>query len=247
MAKRNSQSEADNGDRASVDLGPLEAALGHSFSSPEYAIAALTHSSMRTTPEGRQEAPESYERLEFVGDRVLGLVVSEMLYNRFPDEREGDLAKRHTELVRRETLAEVAVKLDIGPMIRMSKGELDGGGQRKKSLLADVVEAVIAALYLDAGLEPVKAFIDAHWSPLLEAAKRPPRDPKTALQEWAQGRALALPVYTLERQSGPSHEPEFEISVRVEGFHPVAATAGSKRAAEREAAAILLERVLNHD
>lgn len=242
-----SPDKAGHGPEELVDLTPLEAALNYRFQAREHAVAALTHSSMRTTPEGRREASESYERLEFVGDRVLGLVVCEMLFNRFPVEREGDLAKRHTELVRRETLAEIAVQLNFGPIIRMSKGERDGGGQQKESMLADVVEAVIAALYLDGGLEPVKAFIHTHWSPFLEAAKRPPRDPKTALQEWAQGRALALPVYTLEHQSGPSHEPEFEISVRVEGFHPVVATAGSKRAAEREAAAILLERVLSRE
>ena len=241
MAKRNSQSEADNGGRASVDLSLLEAALGHSFSSPEYAIAALTHSSMRTTPEGRREAPESYERLEFVGDRVLGLVVSEMLYSRFPDEREGDLAKRHTELVRRETLAEVAVKLDIGTMIRMSKGELDGGGQQKESLLADVVEAVIAALYLDAGLEPVKAFIDAHWSPLLEAAKRPPRDPKTALQEWLQQRSKPVPQYELVNTGGEAHSRLFTVSCKIDQVDKtISATASSRRKAEQLVAEQLL-------
>ncbi|MGB1148009.1 MAG: ribonuclease III family protein, partial [Alphaproteobacteria bacterium] len=149
-----------------------------------------------------------------------------------------------TELVRRETLAEIAVSLDLGPMIRMSKGEKDGGGQQKESLLADVVEALIAAMYLDGGLSPVRTFLEKNWSPYLEAAKRPPRDPKTALQEWAQARALPLPVYDLVGQTGPSHEPQFEISVSVEGQKPVSATAGSKRAAEREAAAVLLERVM---
>ena len=228
-----------------VDLRPIEAALGYRFFGRRYAVAAVTHSSMRVSAEGRKVASESYERLEFLGDRVLGLIISEMLLFRFPDEREGDLAKRHTELVRRETLAEVAVSLDIGPLIRMSRGERDGGGQQKESLLADVVEALIAAIYLDGGMAPVRSFIERNWSPFLEAAKRPPRDPKTALQEWAQARALPLPVYELIGQSGPSHEPQFEISVNVEGQKSVQATAGNKRAAEREAAAILLDRVTN--
>lgn len=233
-----------NSNGENIDLRAVEAALGYRFSGRRHAISALTHSSMRISPEGRKQAAESYERLEFLGDRVLGLVVSEMLLFRFPNEREGDLAKRHTELVRRETLAEIAVSLDLGPMIRMSKGEKDGGGQQKESLLADVVEALIAAMYLDGGLSPVRTFLEKNWSPYLEAAKRPPRDPKTALQEWAQARALPLPVYDLVGQTGPSHEPQFEISVSVEGQKPVSATAGSKRAAEREAAAILLERVM---
>jgi len=226
-----------------VDLRPLEQALGYQFFGRRHAVAALTHSSMRVSPEGRKVASESYERLEFLGDRVLGLIISEMLLFRFPSEREGDLAKRHTELVRRETLAEVAVALKLGPMIRMSRGEKDGGGQQKESLLADVVEALIAAMYLDGGMSPVRTFIEKNWSPFLEAAKQPPRDPKTTLQEWAQARGLPLPVYDLVSQSGPSHEPQFEISVTVEGQKPVLAVAGNKRAAEREAASILLDRV----
>ena len=226
-----------------VDLRPLEQALGYQFFGRRHAIAALTHSSMRVSAMGRKVASESYERLEFLGDRALGLIISEMLLFRFPTEREGDLAKRHTELVRRETLAEVAVALKLGPMIRMSRGEKDGGGQQKESLLADVVEALIAAMYLDGGTSPVRTFIERNWSPFLEAAKRPPRDPKTALQEWAQARALPLPAYELVAQSGPSHEPSFEISVSVVGQKPVVASAGSKRAAERDAAALLLERV----
>lgn len=226
------------------DLRPLETAIGYRFFGRRHAVAALTHSSMRVSPEGRRVASESYERLEFLGDRVLGLVISEMLLFRFPLEREGDLAKRHTELVRRETLAEVAVSLKLGPMIRMSRGEKDGGGQQKESLLADVVEALIAAMYLDGGMSPVRTFIEKNWSPFLEAAKRPPRDPKTTLQEWAQARSLPLPVYEIVSQSGPSHEPQFEISVTVEGQKPVVATAGNKRAAEREAASVLLERVV---
>lgn len=226
-----------------VDLRPLEQAIGYQFFGRRHAIAALTHSSMRVSPEGRKVASESYERLEFLGDRVLGLIISEMLLFRFPTEREGDLAKRHTELVRRETLAEVAISLKLGPMIRMSRGEKDGGGQQKESLLADVVEALIAAMYLDGGISPVRTFIEKNWSPFLEAAKRPPRDPKTSLQEWAQARGLPLPVYELVNQSGPSHEPQFEISVTVEGEKSVLASAGNKRAAEREAASILLERV----
>jgi len=230
-----------------VDLRPVETAIGYRFFGRRHAVAALTHSSMRVSQEGRKIASESYERLEFLGDRVLGLIVSEMLLFRFPLEREGDLAKRHTELVRRETLADVAIKLNIGPMIRMSRGEKDGGGQQKESLLADVVEALIAAMYLDGGMSPVRTFIEKNWSEFLEAAKRPPRDPKTALQEWAQARALPLPIYELVGQSGPSHEPQFDISVVVEGQKPVLATAGNKRAAEREAAAILLERVMTQN
>lgn len=246
MERGNDKGEANVAQQTSadsLDLRPLEQAIGYSFFGRRYAVAALTHSSMRVSAEGRRVASESYERLEFLGDRVLGLIISEMLLFRFPQEREGDLAKRHTELVRRETLAEVAIALKIGPMIRMSRGEKDGGGQQKESLLADVVEALIAAVYLDGGIAPARTFIEKHWSPFLEAAKRPPRDPKTTLQEWAQARGYPLPAYELVAQSGPSHEPQFEISVSVEGQKPVVATAGNKRVAEREAAALLLERV----
>ncbi len=212
----------------------LEAACGHRFENPTLIEDALTHRSAA----GPGHA--GYERLEFLGDRVLALVVAEMLYLRFPDEEEGALAKRLVALVRRETLAEVGRALNLAPHIRMSKGEKEGGGRGNEAILSDVVEAVIAAIYLDGGLEPAAGFIERNWRPLLEGTAEPPKDSKTTLQEWAQARGLGLPVYRLLRQTGPDHAPAFEIEVRVGTRPPQTASGKSKRIAEQEAAAKLL-------
>lgn len=216
-------------------LAALTERLGHRFSDPELLIEALTHSSRG----GRR----SYERLEFLGDRVVGLVVAERLLARFPDDAEGALAKRHTMLVRRETLAEIARTLDLGPLIKVSPGEADSGGQRNPAILSDVCEAVLAALYLDGGLEAVRKVLLPLVEPLIVAAGEPPQDSKTRLQEWAQGRRLPLPRYESVGRSGPDHDPRFMVAVQVEGQKPAVGQGRSKRAAEQEAAAALLARV----
>lgn len=222
---------------AAPEIAELAQALGHSFRREDLLREAMTHPSV--TPEERGAARFGYERLEFLGDRVLGLVIAEWLVERFPREPEGALAKRLTALVRRETLAEVAAAIGLGRHLRMSSGEAGAGGRVNAANLADACEAVIAALYLDGGLEAARRFIREAWADRIER-DRPPQDPKTALQEWAQARGLPLPRYATVARTGPDHEPVFSIRVEVEGHAPVTATGSSKRTAEREAAARLL-------
>jgi ribonuclease-3 len=216
----------------------LEATLGHRFRDPDLLARALTHASAAGA-----EVGTSNERLEFLGDRVLGLAVARLVYARFPSEAEGALARRHAALVRRETLAQVAEAIGLGDLVRMSRGEEEAGGRRNPGLLADVCEAVLAALFLDGGLEVAEAFVNRMWQPLMYEDAKPPEDAKTALQEWAQGRGLPLPRYREISRVGPSHAPLFSVRVEVEGLAPVAATGRSKRAAEKAAARELLDRI----
>ena len=211
--------------------------VDHVFQKPQLIREALTHGSAV----GRGRA--GYERLEFLGDRVLGLVVAEALLERFPSEREGDIAKRHAQLVRRDSLATVARRLGLGAHLILSRGEEESGARDNPGVLADALEAVIAALYLDAGLDVARGFVMRHWCELIAADQHPPRDPKTTLQEWAQGRGMARPVYTELACRGPAHAPVFTVEARVEGVEPVEATGRSKREAEQGAAQALLERL----
>lgn len=212
--------------------------VGHSFGRPALLVEALTHPSVANRGRTRD-----YERLEFLGDRVLGLVVAEMLLNRFPEELEGALARRLAALVRRETLVRVAEAIGLGRHLVLSKSEDDAGGRASAAILADCCEAVIGALYIDGGLDPARAFVVKHWGALMEEAVTPPKDAKTALQEWAQGRGKPLPVYETVRMHGPPHDPIFEIRVGVEGVEPVTARGPSKRAAEQSAASEMLSKV----
>ena len=218
----------------------LEAALGHVFRDRDLLTQALTHAS---TAGGGKPGSLSNERLEFLGDRVLGLVVAELLFRRFPDEPEGGLASRFTALTRRETLAQVAAAIGLAPHMIMSPGEEETGGRRNPALLADTCEAVMAALYLDGGFAVAAAFVERHWAPLLDAYPTAPKDPKTALQEWAQARGLALPEYRETAREGPSHAPMFSIEVAVAGLMPAVGVGPSKRVAEQAAAQILLDRI----
>ena len=224
-------------------LGGLEAALGHAFASPGLLAEAVTHPSLAGLARtGNGPKPGlAYERLEFLGDRVLGLLVAEWLLERFPLEREGELARRHTLLVKRETLAAVARAIGIGDHLRLSPGERDSGGRANLTILGDACEAVIGALYLDGGLAPARAFVRRAWVGHLEGGGRlPAQDGKTRLQEWAQGQGKPLPVYEIVRRSGPAHEPEFEVAVAVAGHPPAHGTGRSRRAAETTAAQALL-------
>lgn len=218
----------------------LGARLGHSFQTPALLIEALTHSSL-----GGQEGavPRSNERLEFLGDRVLGLVVAELLFEMFPNENEGPLARRHAALVRRETLATVAEEIELGACLRLSPGEDSSGGRQNPALLADACEAVIGAVFLDGGYDTAAAFVRRHWRPRAEQALKPPQDPKTALQEWAQGRGLPLPRYAVIAHEGPAHAPRFVIEACVEGRPPAQGSGPSKRLAERAAAKAMLEAI----
>lgn len=218
----------------------IEAWVEHSFSDQDVFIEALTHPS--ATRRGKH-APRNNQRLEFLGDRVLGLVVAHLLIARFPHEEEGPLSRRHAHLVRRETLAEIAGEFGLGDMLTFAKSEEAGNGRINPSILADALEALIGALYLDGGLVPAERFVRARWEPHIRAMGPPPRDAKTALQEWAQARGLGLPVYTLLETSGPAHAPEFEIEVTLADFPPMTASASSKRQAEQTAAKALLDAV----
>jgi ribonuclease III len=217
-----------------VALASLAEALGHAFARPELLAEALTHPSARRGPK------RSYERLEFLGDRVLGLIIAELLWRRFPHEAEGALTRRHTGLVRRETLTEIAVKVDLGPHILLSSGEEAAGARANPSVLADVCEAVIAAVYLDGGLDAARRFVERWWEPTLAKLGAPPHDAKTALQEWAQARGRALPSYRTVATEGPAHRRIFTVTVSVDGLPPATASGPSKRAAETAAAAAAL-------
>ncbi|MGB8273764.1 MAG: ribonuclease III [Alphaproteobacteria bacterium] len=230
------------GGRPRPDSAELETALGHRFERPDLLDSALTHPSV-----AKGEGGVVFQRLEFLGDRVLGLVVADLLLTQFPHEPEGLLARRYAALVRRDTLEDVAREIGLGAHLRLSKGEEEAGGRDNPAILADACEAVIGALYQDGGLAGASAFIGAKWGPHMKAAPEAPQDAKTALQEWAQGARLPLPVYRTVAVEGPSHEPLFSIEVEVEGFAPALGRGSSKRAAEQEAAAALLAKVTAAD
>lgn len=217
----------------------LEAVLLHQFSNPLLLEEALLHPSTGNQKDGAI----NYERLEFLGDAVLSLVITEILMQRFIEEPEGDLAKRRAALVCREALSGVARELQLGNYLVMTEGEAASGGRENAANLEDSLEAVIGALYLDGGLSAVRPFIDTYWLPLLEAMPIPPKDPKTALQEWAQARGKPVPSYEVTAVEGPSHAPVFTVKVVVEGAPVYQASANSKRLAEREAARLLLEHI----
>ena len=214
----------------------FEALIGYAFANRELLDMALTHASV---PKNKY----NNERLEFLGDRVLGLVVAQMLYEAFPKEKEGDLAKRLTGLVQQAALVAVATEMDLGSFVRLSAGEEKAGGVKKDAIIADALEALIGAIYLDNGFGPAESFIRGRWHNLLLAHNTPPEDPKTRLQEWAQQRGLPLPEYKLLNRSGSDHKPLFEIEVTVEGQGRASASATSKRAAEKDAAAIMLLKI----
>ena len=218
------------------ELSKLSNLLGHKFGTPEYFRVALRHSSLAVGgPDG------SNERYEFLGDRILSLVIAEMLLGRFPNEREGDIAKRHTALVRQEALVRVAETINLGDFIEMDDGTESKGGRKNLSILADCCEAIIAALYIDGGLDAANSFISTHWIQMIDESKEPPKDAKTTLQEWAQSQGLPLPKYREDSMQGPAHEPVFVIEAMVEGKIPVKASGTSKQKAEQLAAELLLK------
>jgi ribonuclease III len=237
------------GSAAAPAGGELARLTGHSFARPELLVEALTHPSALPPPkQGRRRGrraspPRNYERLEFLGDRVLGLVIADLLWRRFAHEPEGDLTRRLTSLVRRDALARVAAELGLDRHLLLSPAEAAAGAARNPGILADVMEAVIAAIYLDGGFAAAFAFVERLWEKPIAEMEAPPSDPKTNLQEWAQARRLPLPDYRLIATSGPDHAPQFTVAVQVAGSEAASATASSKRAAETGAAAVLLERL----
>lgn len=216
----------------------IEEQLNHQFGDAALLALALTHPSL---PASKEKLSQNNQRLEFLGDAVLGLVIAELLYAMYPQEAEGDLAKRHAALVCGEQLVEIAHAMDLGKYIHMSTSEERAHGRITASNLEDACEALIGALYLDGGLPAAKKFIHDKWEERARKTDAPPKDPKTALQEWAQGRGFPLPEYTVVEQDGPSHAPEFTVKVCVQNEAPQQAKAGSKKLAERAAA----EKMLN--
>jgi ribonuclease-3 len=214
-------------------LKTLQSAIGYDFSDENLLETALTHPSAA----GKSD---SYQRLEFLGDRVLGLVVASFLYRRFPDDAEGDMAKRFSALVDGPMCAAIARRTGLGPYIRFSEAEHASGSRDNDNILADVIESLIGAAFLDSGFQESEALVQRLWGDTLLERIEPPVDPKTALQEWSQARALGLPEYALVSRSGPDHAPSFEISVRIEGKDAVTASGLSRRAAEKEAARAML-------
>ena len=225
--------------RGRADPDDLAAALGHDFADPDLLHRALVHSSLA----GERGRSAANERLEFLGDRVLGLVIADTLLDAHPGEDEGQIAYRHTALVRKEALTGIARTLGLGKYLEMTEGEERKGGRENAAILANACEAVIAAIYRDAGLEAARSFILRNWKPLLADGKSPEKDAKTRLQEWAQARDLGLPEYRHLDRAGPDHAPNFTVEAAIAGHGAARAAGSSKRAAEQEAAARLLRRV----
>lgn len=236
MSKNKYSAKTTLGLDQSRSLKDLQQVLEHTFDDVALLRRAVTHASGDLKGEG------DYQRLEFVGDRVLGLLVAEMLYETYSSDPEGDLAVRLNALVCADFCAEIATKLKFSDYMVLSKGEGRSGTAVRKAVLADMCEAVIAALYLDGGYGAARRFVEAHWRGPLERMIRPPRDPKTTLQEWAQAQKLGLPRYEEEGREGPDHAPRFKIKVTISGVSPISATGTSKRLAEQAAAEALLAR-----
>lgn len=215
------------------DRETLEARLGYAFKDAALLQRALTHSSA-VSPSKR--TADSYQRFEFLGDRVLGLVVADMLCQRLPKANEGELSRTLNSLVRKETCARVARSLGMGSFIKLGESEARTGGADKDAILGDVCEAVIGAMYADGGLEPAYTFVVRMFGDNLDVAQARKADAKTALQEWAQGKGLEPPTYLETDRTGPDHAPVFTISVVVRGFEPIMAEGTSKKLAEHQAA-----------
>ncbi|MGJ4965811.1 ribonuclease III [Bradyrhizobium sp. HKCCYLRH3061] len=217
----------------------IEARIGHHFADPSLLSTAFTHVSALKSSKKRGD---SYQRLEFLGDHVLGLIVSDMLYRSFPSADEGELSKRLADLVRKESCADVAKSLGLLDDIKLGAVGAGAGARLRKSVLGDVCEAVIGAIFLDGGYTAAAGFVERNWTERMHKPRRPLRDPKTVLQEWAQGKGLPTPVYREVERTGPHHDPQFRVAVDLPGLEPAEGIGGSKRAAEKVAASVMIER-----
>ncbi len=216
----------------------LEQTIGYRFKDGELLTRALTHISALA---GGSRAG-SYQRLEFLGDHVLGLVISEMLFHDFPKGDEGELSRRLADLVRRETCADVARAINLGEALRLGTSESNSGGRSRTAVLADVCEALVGAVFLDGGYTEATALVERLWGERMRVPTRPLRDPKTMLQEWAQARGLPTPAYKEVERIGPHHNPEFRVAVSLPQREPAEGRGRSKRVAEQAAAAAMLQR-----
>jgi ribonuclease III len=218
----------------------VEEQIGHVFADSKLLATALTHVSALKNPSDRWG---SYQRLEFLGDHVLGLVVSDMLFRAYPNADEGELSKRLSDLVRRETCADVAKTMGLLDAIKLGAvGAGDASERLRKSVLGDICEAVIGAVYLDGGYPAAQKMIERAWAERLRKPMRALRDPKTVLQEWAQGKGLPTPSYREVERTGPHHDPQFRIAVELPGMEAAEGQGSTKRAAEKAAALSLLKR-----
>lgn len=217
----------------------LEKTIDYRFKDRELLERSLTHiSAVAGGSRGN-----SYQRLEFLGDHVLGLIISDMLFQSFGKADEGELSRRLADLVRREACADVAREMQLGEAIRLGSSEANAGGRTRTAILADVCEALIGAVYLDGGFPAVVKLVEKFWGERMRVPARPLRDPKTMLQEWAQARGLPTPAYKEVERTGPHHSPEFRISVTLSNREPAEGIGRSKRSAEQAAAEALLKQV----
>ena len=223
--------------KLSADLAGFAVRIGHAFRQPELLVRAVTHASLSSPTR-----PDN-QRLEFLGDRVLGLVMAEALLAADPTAAEGLLAPRFNALVRKETCADVARELGLGEVMKLGRSEMMSGGRRKEALLGDALEALIAAVYLDAGFEAARDLVLRLWGKRIGDVEADARDAKTALQEWAQARGMAPPAYVEAARDGPDHQPVFTVQVTLANGETETARALSKRIAEQQAARALLMRV----
>jgi ribonuclease III len=223
--------------RSRRDAPEFAERIGYRFNDPALLDQALTHISALT---GARNRAGSYQRLEFLGDHVLGLVVSDMLFRTFAKADEGEMSRRLADLVRKETCAEVARSIDLGAMLRLGASEINSGGRDRTAILADVCEALIGAVFVDGGYPAAAAVIERLWSDRMRTPVRPLRDSKTVLQEWAQARGLPTPAYREVERKGPDHSPEFRVTVELPHLAPAEGLGRSKRAAEQAAAAVML-------
>jgi ribonuclease III len=224
---------------AKAEAAAIEARIGHKFADPALLATAFTHVSALKSARRRGD---SYQRLEFLGDHVLGLIVSDMLYRAFPKANEGELSKRLADLVRKETCADVAKSLGLLEDIKLGAVGAGAGARLRTSVIGDICEAVIGAVFLDGGYPAAAQFVQRNWEERMRTLKRPLRDPKTVLQEWAQGKGLPTPVYREVERTGPHHDPQFRIAVDLPGLAPAEGVGGSKRAAEKVAASAMIAR-----
>ena len=222
---------------AKAATAAIEARIGHKFADANLLATAFTHVSALKSSRKRGD---SYQRLEFLGDHVLGLVVSDMLYRAFPNADEGELSKRLADLVRKESCADVAKSLGLTDDIKLGAVGAGAGARLRKSVLGDICEAVIGAIFLDGGYVAAAQFVERNWVERMRKPRRPLRDPKTVLQEWAQGRGLNLPEYREIGREGPAHAPKFAVEVMVQDRTPARGIGRTKREAERDAATKLL-------
>lgn len=222
---------------AKAAMAAIEERIGYSFKDPTLLATAFTHVSALKAARNRTD---SYQRLEFLGDHVLGLIVSDMLYRAFPKADEGELSKRLADLVRKETCVDVARSLGFLDAIKLGAVGAGAGARLRKSVLGDICEAVIGAIFLDGGYATAAKFVEANWLERMRKPQRPLRDPKTVLQEWAQGKGLPVPVYREIERTGPHHDPQFRVAVDLPGLTSAEGTGGSKRVAEKAAASAML-------